>query len=204
MHPDPAFAWDDAVAIRAFVADMAFAHLFVAGPRGVAVVHAPMLLVGTDRLQFHLPHRNRAAPLIAGATLIASFAGPQGYVSPDWYGLDDQVPTWNYRAVEAEGHAVPIDRAGLVAHLDALSEVHERRLSPKPVWTRAKIDPARFDAMLPAIAGYELTVTTWRGTVKLGQNKPARAVDGVIANLPDAALSDAMQRVRTGTKEPQS
>lgn len=192
MHPEPAFAWTDRAALRAFVERIAFAHLFVAGPLGVAVIHVPMLPVGEDRLQFHLPHRNRATPLIPGATLIASFAGPDGYISPDWYDLPDQVPTWNYCAVEAEGQTTMLDREGLIAHLDALSAAHEARLAPKPVWTRAKMDPRRFDAMLPAITAYELHVTTWRGTAKLGQNKPARAIASVIAAHPDRALAAAM------------
>ncbi|GGE83132.1 FMN-binding negative transcriptional regulator [Sphingomonas prati] len=196
MHPDPAFAWTDADAIRAFVDTVAFAHIFVAGPNGAAVVHAPVLPVGPDRLQFHMPYRNRATPLIANAVVIASFGGVQGYVSPDWYGVADQVPSWNYRAVEAEGLATPLDRDGLISHLDRLSDAHERQLAPKPAWTRHKMSPGRFDAMLGAIAGYELIVTEWRGTAKLSQNKPARVVDALLAHMPDGALAAEIRSAR--------
>jgi transcriptional regulator len=47
------------------------------------------------------------------------------------------------------------------------------------------MDPARFDGMTRGIIGFTLTVQAWRGTLKLGQNKPdaARlaAADGVEA-----------------------
>lgn len=34
-------------------------------------------------------------------TIIVS--GPDGYVSPDWYEMEDQVPTWNYVTVHLKG-----------------------------------------------------------------------------------------------------
>ena len=40
-------------------------------------------------------------------------------------------------------------------------------------WTRAKMDPARFEAMLGAIIGFALVETEWRGTWKMSQNKSA-------------------------------
>ncbi|MDB5689000.1 MAG: hypothetical protein JWL91_876 [Sphingomonas bacterium] len=182
MHPAPAFAWADEAAMRGFVAGHALAHLFVSGPGGAAVAHAPVLV--TERgLQFHLPRRNRATPLIDGATVIASIAGPDAYISPGWYASADQVPTWNYVAVEAEGRATPLDQAALIAHLDALSAAHEARLAPRPAWTRAKMAEGRFEAMLAGIVGFDLDVAAWRGTRKLSQNRRADDVAGVVAGL---------------------
>jgi transcriptional regulator len=189
MHPDPTFAWEDETAMRAFVAEIAFAHVFIAGPAGTAVVHVPLLVVPSG-LQFHLPRRNRATPLIDGATVIASIAGPDAYVSPGWYAAADQVPTWNYVAVEAEGSVRRLDQEELIAHLDALSGEQERRLAPQPAWTRAKMSPGRFEAMLPAITGYELSVTQWRGTRKLSQNKPSADRSGVIAGMEGIGRAD--------------
>jgi transcriptional regulator len=71
----------------------------------------------------------------------------------------------------------------LVAILDDLSAAHEARLLPKRPWTRAKMTPGRFEAMLPAITGFELRVAELRGTAKLSQNKGAADVEGVIAGL---------------------
>lgn len=182
MHPDPLFHLDDDAA-RALVRDVAFAHIFIDGPARPAVIHAPVLLEEGDRLVFHLSRRNRAMPIAPATRAIASIGAPGTYISPDWYVGPHQVPTWNYVAVEAEGIVTLADDATLVAHLDAMSHVQEARLAPKPEWTRAKMEQARFNAMAKGIVCAVLTVEAWRGTAKLSQNKPLADVDGVIAGL---------------------
>jgi len=168
MHPNRSFAWEDREAMLALVADISFCTICVDGP---ALVHAPVIVAGPDRLLFHISRGNRAAASLDGKRAIVSCLGPDAYISPDWYGVPDQVPTWNYLAVEAEGPLRRLDEDELAALLDDLSAAHEARLAPKPPWTRAKLTPARFAAMLNAIVGYELTIGDLRGTRKLGQNK---------------------------------
>ncbi|QKS00073.1 FMN-binding negative transcriptional regulator [Sphingomonas sp. CL5.1] len=185
MHPDPAFAMS-ADEARAFAADVAFAHIFLAVAERPMVIHAPVTVDAASTLSFHIARRNRAMPIAAGTRAIASFGGPGAYVSPDWYEGADQVPTWNYVVAEAEGVIEPFDDERLIAHLDAASHAQESRLAPKPEWTRGKMDPRRFDAMRPAIEGFALHVEQWRGTAKLSQNKPAADVRGVIAGLRGA------------------
>ena len=194
MHPNRGFAWEDRAAMLAFVADIAFATIAAEGP---VVVHAPVLVAGPDRLLFHVSRGHRAK--LDGKRAIVSVLGPDGYISPDWYGTDDQVPTWNYLAVEAEGPLRRLDEAGLADLLDGLSAAHEARLAPKPVWTRAKMTPGRFDAMLKAIIGYELKIEDLRGTRKLGQNKDETTRRAAAAGLAPfnpalAALMDKEDR----------
>jgi transcriptional regulator len=174
MHPNRAFAWDDRDAMLALVGEVAFCTICVDGPM---VVHAPIVVTGPDRLRFHIARGNRAAASLDGtrdgapSRGVVSCLGPDAYISPDWYGTPDQVPTWNYLAVEAEGPLRRLDETELANLLDALSAQHEARLGPKPAWIRAKMTPGRFEAMLKAIIGYELTIEALRGTRKLGQNK---------------------------------
>lgn len=166
MHPNRGFAWEDREAMLAFVADIAFATIAAEGP---VLVHAPVLVSGPDRLRFHISRGNRAT--LDDKRAIVSVLGPDAYISPDWYNVADQVPTWNYLAVEAEGPLRRLDEAELAELLDGLSAAHEARLAPKPEWTRAKMTPGRFEGMLKAIIGYELAIEDLRGTRKLGQNK---------------------------------
>ena len=180
MHPHPAFAWEDRAAMLAFLGETAFCTICAQGP---VVAHAPVVVAGPDRIRFHLSRGNRAVTALEGKRAILSCLGPDAYISPDWYGTPDQVPTWNYLAVEAEGPLRRLDEAELAALLDALGAAHEARLAPKAPWTRAKMAPGRFEAMLKAIIGYELEVEELRGTRKLGQTKgPAErraAADGL-------------------------
>lgn len=175
MHPDRHFRWEDRDAMRALVADIGFGSLFAATPDGPRVAHLPVL-VDADALLFHIARGNGLTRHLDGATALFNLLGPDAYVSPDWYGLGpDQVPTWNYVAVELEGRVTRLDDAGLLDQIDRLSAVHEARLAPKAPWTRAKSDPAYIDRLLRGIIGFRLDVSAWRGTMKLAQTKPAAA-----------------------------
>ena len=198
MHPNAAFHWEDRDAMRAFVADQAFGQLFAATPDGPRVAHVPVIWHDADHLRFHIARGNGIARHLEGSPALFVCNGPDAYVSPDWYGSDNQVPTWNYVAVELEGLIRKLSADELVAQLDALAQDQEARLAPKPLWTRDKMAPGYFDKLTRAISGFELRVTAWRGTVKLGQNKDAQAR----ANVADAleaqgrrAMADLMRNL---------
>lgn len=199
MHPNAAFRWEDSEAMRAFAAEIGFGILFLTTPDGPRVAHLPFVFAGEDRLSFHLARGNAITRYLDGAEALFVINGPDGYISPDWYGIAEQVPTWNYVALELQGVARKMDEAALIAQADALSETNEMRLAPKPVWTRAKMADGQFEKMLRGIVGFELEVTAWRSTIKLGQNKPAevrlaaaqgaeaagnRAIAHLMRNLP--------------------
>jgi len=194
MHPNRAFAWDDREGMLALVGEVAFCTICVDGPM---VVHAPVVVAGSDRLRFHIARSNPVAASLDGARdgapsrAVVSCLGPDAYISPDWYGTPDQVPTWNYLAVEAEGALRRLDEEELVGLLDDLSAQHEARFAPKPAWTRARLTAGRFEAMVKAIIGYELTIEALRGTRKLGQNKRESerfaAAEGLAPHHPELA-----------------
>ncbi|MDP1027348.1 FMN-binding negative transcriptional regulator [Sphingomonas sp. KR1UV-12] len=194
MHPAPAFRSDEDW--LALAGTIGFAHIFLAGAEGLMVVHAPVTRHG-DRLRFHVSRANRIAPHLPGAAALVSVQGVDGYVSPNWYAAPvDQVPTWNYVAVEIDGIVAPLDEAELLAQLDELAAVHEPRVNPAAPWTRDKTDPARIVALLRGIVGFELTPTAIRGTRKLSQNKTTADRAGTVAGLDAAgnvALAAAMR-----------
>lgn len=205
MHPDPAFRPKDDDLAALLVREIGFAAIFASTPDGPRVAHAPVVLGADNRtLQFHLSRGNGLTKHLDGAAALAVVQGPDAYVSASWYGAADQVPTWNYVAVEMEGTARKLDRAALVAQLDTLSTSHEDRIGIDPPWTRDKMSPAIFGKMADAITGFELTITAWRPTLKLSQNKPAgeraRVIDalkaqghGALAHLMDQ-LADRGER----------
>jgi transcriptional regulator len=185
MHPNAAFRWEDRDSMRAFAAEVGFGMLFLTTPDGPRVAHVPFVFLGEDRIGFHLARGNALTKHLDGAEALFVVNGPDGYISPDWYGIDDQVPTWNYVTLELQGPVRRMDEAALIAQADALSETNEKRLEPKPIWTRDKMADGLFDKMLRAIVGFELEVTACRSTVKLGQNKSVEvrlaAADGAEA-----------------------
>jgi transcriptional regulator len=199
MHPDRRFAWKDEEAMLAFIAERAFCTIFSVQGEEAAAFHVPVVAAGPRSLRFHISRANRGSASLDGGRLFLSCTGPDSYVSPDWYGTADQVPTWNYVAVEAEGDARRLDEGELARLLDDLGAIHEARLAPKPIWTRAKMSPGRFEAMLKAIIGYEMRVDAFRGTRKLGQTKSGDEMAGAIAGLEEAGRTEIAELMRANS-----
>ena len=192
MHPNAAFRWDDRDALRAFAHEIGFGMLFAATPDGPRVAHVPFVFLDDDRIGVHLARGNGLTKHLDGAEALFVINGPDAYISPDWYRAgDDQVPTWNYLALELQGVVKRMDQDALVAQVDAVTQEQEARLLPKPAWTRGKMPPGLFDKMTGAITGFEMRITAWRPTAKLSQNKSPEA-RGHTANALDARGQKAM------------
>lgn len=202
MHPNRTFAWPDAKEMLNFVSERSFAHIFTASDEGLFAVHVPVLVTGQGRVQFHVARRNRIAAHLDSRRLLISVSGREGYHSANWYVSDNQVPTWHYEAVEIEGEARQLSPDELVALLDALSDIMERRHSPERPWTRDKMDGDKFEAMTKAIVGFEVEPADMRGTRKFNQHKvqsdwqasiagqQAAGRDDIVAAMTEVAKSD--------------
>ena len=196
MQADRRFNWTDEQEMLAQVADIAFARIIASTPDGLRVAHAPVIVTEHGRLRFHLSRSNALCGHLDQAQALILVEGPNAYISANWYGdARASVPTWNYVAIECEGHTTQLDRSTLAPMLDALAQ----RLEPKvgEDWTRAKMEPARFEAMCKAIIPFELDITAIRGTRKLSQNKSHSDLQRVTTAL-DALHHRAMaERMRT-------
>ena len=171
MHPNPAFRQELETHALDFAAERGFGTLTVAGPDGVLAAHVPFLLedgVVAAHLMRSNPLARHLARGPAAALLIVS--GPDGYISPDWYGEPDRVPTWNYLAVHLRGRLRLIDEARLRAHLDRLAANFEARLAPKAPWKSDKMTPDVLARLLRQIVPVEMTDASVDSTFKLNQN----------------------------------
>ncbi len=197
MHPGGIYKVTDEAALLERLRARPFMTLCAAPQGRPLVAHAPVVLTRAGKgvsLDFHLARGNALAPYLAdGFQALAVSLGPDAYVSPDWYESADQVPTWNYLTVEAEGRVEAMAEAELVRQLDDLSAQEEARLAPKPPWTRHKMSPGRFEAMLRGIIGARLTVERLEGTFKLSQNKGEADRAGVISALGDHPVAALMR-----------
>ncbi|HEV2533162.1 FMN-binding negative transcriptional regulator [Phenylobacterium sp.] len=196
MHPAGHFHEADEARLLAELAAHPFVTLVAAPQDRLLIAHAPVVvrrLPSGLALDFHLSRSNALSGFLAGGfrAVMVSLAA-EAYVSPDWYEGDDQVPSWNYITVEAEGPVAVLDDEGLVALLDELAAQEEARLAPKPAWTRHKMSPDRFETMTRAIVGGRLTVERLEGTTKLSQNKSAADQAGVAAALGDHPIARRM------------
>jgi transcriptional regulator len=198
MHPNKSFVWNDEAAMLDVVRDIGFMRLFAQTPEGPRVAHVPVL-VGPGRvLRFHLANGNALVRHVEDSQALALVEGPNAYLSANWYAdMRGAVPSWNYIAIEIEGSVKRVDRAALTQIVDDLSAHLEPKVNED--WTRAKMDPDRFEALLSGIKGFEMRITVLRGTRKLSQNKNDDEAMRVIAGMErtgQAAMAAAMRNIR--------
>ena len=185
MHPNPAFRKEPKDQNADFARERGFGVLMVSQEGAPLASHVPFLLnAAADMAELHLVRSNpicKAAPCAAKIAVI----GPDSYISPDWYGAEDQVPTWNYVAVHLTGRLEAMPQGDMHDLLDRQSAHFEERLSPKAPWTTGKMSEGVMEKMMRAILPFRFHVEAIDGTWKLNQNKPdevrLRAADHVNA-----------------------
>ncbi|AKS47611.1 negative transcriptional regulator, PaiB family [Octadecabacter temperatus] len=201
MHPNPTYRRTPEDRAIAFVRERSFGQITAMGPDGLLASHVPVLLSdNATTLDMHLVRSNPIARALSEPlTVLLAITGPDGYVSPDWYGADDQVPTWNYVSVHIQGTLEKLDQDMIRDVLDRQSALFENQL-PKPAWTTQKMTPDVLDKMMRQIVPCRLTITDIQSTFKLNQNKPddvrLRAADEMAQSgigMETNALADLMR-----------
>ncbi len=201
MHPNPAFRQTPAERNLAFARARGFGVLTVNGPEGPLAAHVPFLLSDAgDTLDLHLARSNPLARAALPAPAVLAVSGPDSYISPDWYGVDDQVPTWNYVAVHLRGLLHPLPVEALRGHADALSARFEAELLPKKPWVSTKMSDGVMERMMRMILPFRMEISSVDGTWKLNQNKPepvrlsaADALDATAGESAAHALARLMR-----------
>lgn len=205
MHPNPVFRNATQDQNLAFARERAFGCLSVNGPDGPMLAHVPFQLSEDGhRLEAHLVRSNPIARALRNGELSAVIAvsGGDGYVSPDWYGIDDQVPTWNYIAVHLRGTLKVLPDGDLLGILTRLTAALEARLAPKPAWTLDKMSGGVAEKMMRQIVPVAMQVEQVDGTWKLGQNKPDDVRHAAAQALDQTGFGQNRQWVAKMMKNP--
>lgn len=203
MHPNPVFHTETAARNLAYARDRAFGILGVSVDSAAPhFAHIPFLLDedGTH-IWLHLVRSNPIArALKEPRPAKIAVSGPDSYVSPDWYGIEDQVPTWNYIAVHISGMLELRPQNELHDLLDRQSAFFEKKLLPKTPWASAKMTAGVMERMMRSIVPCRMSVETVDGTWKLNQNKPdpvrLRAADHLETHGIGTGIDDLAARMR--------
>ncbi len=198
MYLPSAFAVNDLAVLHDFMEQYSFATLVTQHSGEMIASHIPFVL---DRnagphscLHGHLAARNpQLAHLASGSQALVIFQGPHSYISPSWYAMPHNVPTWNYTAVHASGVPRMMDRAALIVLLKEL--VHQNEKSFEQPWD---FDPEAswIQNLLPAIEGFEVPIQQLQGKFKLNQNRSPADRARVVEVL--SASQDPAQRQMAG------
>ncbi len=206
MHPNPSFRKTETQRNITFAQERSFGVLSVNHDDGPLISHIPFQLSDNgSSLEAHLVRSNPIVRLLKEPkNAVIAVSGPDAYISPDWYEIDDQVPTWNYVAVHLRGRLQMLDHEKLHPILDRISANMEERLRPKTPWTSAKMTPEVYEKMQRQIVPVFMEISEIQGTWKLSQNKEQevalRAADGVETSnrsIADPAIAALMRKANT-------
>lgn len=144
----------------------------------------PLIPDGTmEPGQILLGHVAKANPLWqATGSVTALFTGPSIYITPNAYASKHEhhrvVPTFNYAVVQVTGRLRAIhDQTRKLTIVTQLTERFERE-QPAP-WSVSDAPTNYIDAMLQAIVGLEIEITSVRAKFKLSQNRHPQDQAGV-------------------------
>ena len=197
MHPNPTFRAETRERHIEFARDRAFGVLAVSTSDAPLLSHVPFLLnEDASSADLHLVRSNpivRALKQPQPAKI--AVLGPDGYISPDWYEVDDQVPTWNYVAVHLTGVLEMRPTDDLRNLLDRQAADFENRLLPKPPWLASKMTPDALDRMMRMIVPCRLMISDVDGTWKLNQNKPDEARHRAADHVHSTGLGSEVARL---------
>ncbi|MFK7753906.1 MAG: FMN-binding negative transcriptional regulator [Sedimentitalea sp.] len=207
MHPNPIYRTIEAKRNIAMARERAFGVLALSADAGPLISHIPFLL-SEDGATAGL-HLVRSNPIVRALEqprdAVIAVSGPDSYISPDWYGADDQVPTWNYIAIHLRGTLERRPQDELHDLLDRQSALFENRLAPKPPWVTEKMTDGVMEKMMRMILPFRLVIHSIDGTWKLNQNKPddvrlnaADHVDAYGMGSETAVLAALMRAVDSG------
>ena len=202
MHPNSQFRQTGQSKALAFAAGQGFGVLTLLSVE-LHASHIPFVLSDDGKaFDMHLVRSNPIARAIkaagdqAPAFLIVQ--GPHAYISPDWYDLEDQVPTWNYVAVHLTGRLVALDDDALRASIDRLSAAFENKIASqtgKTPWESKKMSTGALAGMMKAIRPFRFEIEAIDSTFKLNQNKPASAVEGAMTGLRNSQVGSQLDQL---------
>ena len=192
MHPNPIFRRETEQRNIEFARERSFGTLAINANNGPLISHIPFYLYpSADVVEFHLVRSNPIVRILKEPVdAVIAVNGGDAYLSPDWYEVDNQVPTWNYIAVHLRGTISKLPDSALSGILDRTSDQFESRLKPKLPWTSVKMDQEIYKKMLRQIVPVKMDIATTDGTWKLSQNKPDEA---------RLRAADAVEKSRLGT-----
>lgn len=198
MYTPAAFKVENLDRLHRLIKDQPFGILL--GQGSLEAAHVPFVLNSSPEpngaLLFHVARANPIWKQFDGTSqALAIFSGPHSYISPDWYGAENQVPTWNYAAVHAYGiPEVVEDQSEIVRILDLLTDHEETRLS-KTAWRSERLAQTVYEKLQAAIVSLRMPITRFEGKWKFNQNKTeqqrSRVVDALIASGGSAGLDVA-------------
>jgi transcriptional regulator len=197
MRHTPRYIMSDPEEVKRLVRNHPWATFVSATTAGVVASHYPVLLDEDDEgitLLSHFGRPDERNHELGRHELLVIVQGPHDYISPSWYEPGDLVPTWNHLTAHLYGTPQVLSDEENYAVLSRLTDHFEAGL-PEP--RSLAMDEAGTRKIATGTVGLRMPVERFDARAKLSQNKSAKVIDTIIAQLDERnpPLAEEMRRV---------
>ncbi|MCE3228684.1 MAG: putative Protease synthase and sporulation protein 2 [Bacteroidetes bacterium] len=119
------------------------------------------------------------------------FTGPNAYVSASWYSNPQIGSTWNYMSIHIAGELKFLSDEELVGFMKRMTLYFEKNNTASPTFFD-NLPKEFLNKMLPAIAGFEIKVSTIENVFKLSQNRDEKSYLNIIEQLESQGGNSAL------------
>jgi transcriptional regulator len=175
MYIPKIFKKENSEQIVEFIKENSFATLISTDGERPFASHLPIEIMNKDGVYYLMGHLSKANTQLESfescQNVLVTFLGANHYISPKWYS-NENVPTWNYIAVQISGQIDLItDKEALLSLLSAQVEKHED--SVKSNLKVQELTPDLLSRELKGVIGFRINIKNIDVAYKLSQNRNA-------------------------------
>jgi transcriptional regulator len=187
VRENPDYALDDVETVRALVRENPWATIVSHVPgEGLVASHYPVLLEEDAEgisIVSHVGRPDERLHQLGQHEAMVIIYGPQGYVSPSWYGTSPAVPTWDFAVAHLFGTPEILSDDENLAVLDRLVSWFESPL-PDPFLMRRTLENTAYaERIVHGTVGFRLRATRFEAKEKMHQDKSPEVIARVIDAL---------------------
>jgi transcriptional regulator len=170
--------------------------------RGIVASHYPVLVDDdADGLTVfsHVGKPDQDLHELGQHELTIIVEGPQGYISPGWYGVSPAVPTWNFVVAHLTGTPEVVTQEENLRLMDVLVNHFEDHMD-EPARLHASAANSEYaQRLVHGTVAFRMKVERLEAKRKMSQDKPDAVIDGILEGLArpglfrNPALADYMR-----------
>lgn len=187
MYDLPQYKESDPEVINQFIAANPFAFLTGCDENNHPVMtQVPVFLEAENGRQFLRGHimknTDHHKAFLHNPNVLVVFTGPHCYISGTWYSDPHTASTWNYISVHVSGHIKFLDQEGLIEILRKTT-LHFEGNNKESTTIFDNLTKEYTGKLMPAIAGFEIEVSSIENVFKLSQNRDEKSHENIKVKL---------------------
>ena len=189
------YVFDSTAEMLNFIEQHPLAQILTTDQQGFKASATPLIQVGEpNELEFigHIAKRNpQAKSILNGIDVMALFNGPNAYVSPRWFKINNTVPTWNYLSIQLRGTFEVITEPQELFKVLRLTIEHMEQLTGGEPWVLEQAPQELVNRLAKMIVAFKFHGTSIEGVKRLAQDKDVTDIRNIQHHLQHSCQSGA-------------